>query len=150
MATGDFARYCGVRAPRRRRRLIRFVCRTVLELAGLDVIEAADGEEGLAAVAARRPDVVLLDEMMPGLNGLEVAQRLLAAADAPPIVLISARAGRDDQLSGFEAGAVDYITKPFDPVAFTDRVVAAAEAGRGGGADELRRSRLSVLLGTAG
>jgi DNA-binding response OmpR family regulator len=96
---------------------LRTLCRLNLEPAGFRVVEAADGDEALAAVSADRPDVILLDIMMPRLSGWKVASALLAdeATDQIPIIFITARTGLSDRIRAFELGAHAYLTKPFDP-----------------------------------
>jgi DNA-binding response OmpR family regulator len=98
---------------------LRTLCRLNLEPVGFRVVEAADGDEALAAVAAEHPDVILLDIMMPRLSGWKVAAALLAdeATDQIPIIFITARAGLSDRIRAFELGAQAYLTKPFDPAA---------------------------------
>ena len=96
---------------------LRTLCRLSLEAGGFRVFEAADGEEALAAIALARPDVILLDIMMPGLSGWEVAAALLSdqSTDRIPIVFITARTGAADRSRAFALGAYAYLTKPFDP-----------------------------------
>jgi len=96
---------------------LRTLCRLSLEAGGFRVFEAADGDEALAAIALARPDVILLDIMMPRLSGWEVAAALLAdqSTDRIPIVFITARTGAADRSRAFELGASAYLTKPFDP-----------------------------------
>jgi DNA-binding response OmpR family regulator len=100
-----------------------------LELEGHEVLLAADGQQGLDAIRAERPDVVLLDVMMPNLDGFQVCAAVRADADAEvastPIVILSAKAQRADLEAGEAAGADEYVTKPFDPmdlVALVDRL----------------------------
>jgi len=83
-----------------------------LERDSYEVITAADGEGALAAARARRPDLVLLDLMMPGLNGLEVC-RILRREMQVPILILTARGAEADKVAGLEIGADDYVTKPF-------------------------------------
>jgi CheY-like chemotaxis protein len=97
---------------------IRAICRVNLEGDGLRVREAKDGAEALEAVRRQRPSLVLLDVMMPGVDGWGVAERL-AADDATrdvPVVFLSARAASEDRLRAQELGAVGYVVKPFDPI----------------------------------
>jgi DNA-binding response OmpR family regulator len=96
---------------------LRALCRLSLEPAGFRVVEAANGDEALAAVSAEPLDAILLDIMMPGLSGWKVAAALLAdeATDQVPIVFITARTGLSDRIRAFELGAHGYLTKPFDP-----------------------------------
>ena len=83
-----------------------------LERDSYEVITAADGESALAAARARRPDLILLDLMMPGLNGLEVC-RILRREMQVPILILTARGAEADKVAGLEIGADDYVTKPF-------------------------------------
>jgi DNA-binding response OmpR family regulator len=83
-----------------------------LERDSYEVITAADGESALAAARARRPDLILLDLMMPGLNGLEVC-RILRREMHVPILILTARGAEADKVAGLEIGADDYVTKPF-------------------------------------
>ena len=96
---------------------MRTLCRVNLEAAGFRVLEAADGDEALAAIGTDRPDLILLDIMMPRVSGWEVAAALLAdsSTDRIPIVFITARTGVTDRIRAFELGAQEYLTKPFDP-----------------------------------
>jgi DNA-binding response OmpR family regulator len=96
---------------------MRTLCRVNLEAAGFRVLEAADGDEALAAIRTDRPDLILLDIMMPRVSGWEVAAALLtdSSTDRIPIIFITARTGVTDQIRAFELGAQDYVTKPFDP-----------------------------------
>ena len=89
----------------------------ILERAGFEVVTASNGQEGLDQVATSRPDIVLLDVMMPGIGGLEVARRLKAdpVTRAIPVVLVSAKSGLEDVEAGMAAGADEYVKKPFDP-----------------------------------
>jgi two-component system response regulator MprA len=79
---------------------------------GFDVSVATTGTEALSTAAARHPDVVILDVMLPGLSGLEVARRLRATSDAA-IIMLTAREAVDDRVAGLDTGADDYVTKPF-------------------------------------
>jgi two-component system OmpR family response regulator len=94
-----------------------------LAKAGLDTIEAADGEAALAAVAAHRPDLLVLDINMPRMDGIEVCRRLRAAGDLP-ILFLSSRDDEIDRVLGIELGADDYVTKPFSPREVVARVMA--------------------------
>jgi two-component system sensor histidine kinase/response regulator len=87
-----------------------------LEREGLDVIAAHNGREGLEAIAKAKPDLVLLDVMMPDMNGIEVCQQLQANEEtrAIPVIFITARTTKESKLEGLGVGAVDYITKPID------------------------------------
>jgi DNA-binding response OmpR family regulator len=98
------------------------------EIEGYAVISAEDGLSGLARARDDQPDLIILDVMMPGMNGLEVARVLKEAPDtnAIPIILLSAKAQANDVARGREV-ADDYITKPFDPLELLDRVAGFLE-----------------------
>ena len=91
---------------------------------GYEVVTAADGEEGLAAAREQLPDLILLDVMMPKLDGLEVCRRLRADSEFPfiPIILVTAMADSKDVIAGLEAGGDEYLTKPIDHAALAARV----------------------------
>jgi DNA-binding response OmpR family regulator len=106
-----------------------------LEHAGFLVTEAADGRTALAVAAQERPDLVVLDRMLPGLDGLEVCRRL--RADAPlPVIFLTARATEDDRLEGLDLGADDYVVKPFSPKELVARVRAVLRRAPGAGLPE--------------
>ena len=126
---------------------IRLLCRVNLEAEGMEVLEAADGPSGLAEARAELPDVILLDVMMPGLDGWRVAEELLddSRTAAIPIVFLTARAELRDRARGIDLGGVDYVTKPFNPVELAPLVrdlIARVERGE---RDDLRREKLSEL-----
>ena len=117
--------------------LILEVLRTVLDLEEFRVSTATDGETGLAMLAQDRPDVVVVDVMMPGLDGLEVCRRIKGdpATASLPVVLLTARDRVEDQEAGEAAGCDAYLTKPFSPLYLID-VIAEIRAGKsaaGGG-----------------
>jgi DNA-binding response OmpR family regulator len=86
-----------------------------LERAGIAVLRAADGIDALTLVATARPDIVVLDVMLPGIDGLEVCRRLRRSAPELPIVMLTALGEEDDRIRGLEVGADDYLAKPFSP-----------------------------------
>jgi len=94
------------------------------ELEGFGVVLAHDGAEGIEAARAERPDIIIRDIMMPKVSGLELVEALKAdeATASIPIILLSAKAQTGDLKSGMDAGADDYITKPFEPLDLIDRV----------------------------
>jgi DNA-binding response OmpR family regulator len=102
---------------------VREIVAQCLELEGYDVLQAADGLEALRLVAAHPPDLVILDVMLPGIDGLEVCRRLRSMS-AVPVLMLTARADEADQLAGFGVGSDDYITKPFASRELTMRVHA--------------------------
>ena len=120
---------------------IRLICRVNLDSAGFDVLEAGDGETALSVARKERPDLILLDIMLPGLDGWEVAEGLAEMPETHdiPIVFLTARATAPDELRGHEAGGVAYIAKPFDPILMTETVAAVLRRMRRGERDELRR-----------
>ena len=123
---------------------MRVLVRVNLEVEGVDVIEARDGPEAIELARRERPDLVLLDVMMPGLDGWEVARRLSAAPETRdiPILFMTALAGAEDLRRGFEAGGVGYIVKPFDPILLGERVKRTLELLEQGDRDRLRREML--------
>ena len=98
--------------------------RVNFELEGFDVASAANGEEALAEIASELPDVLVCDIMMPGIDGLEVVRRLRADPKTAslPVVMVSAKAQQADLAHGKDAGADEYVTKPFDPQDLIDAV----------------------------
>jgi two-component system alkaline phosphatase synthesis response regulator PhoP len=126
---------------------IRLLCRVNLEAEGMQVLEAADGPAGLETARSEKPDVVLLDVMMPGLDGWRVAEELLddPATKGIPIVFLTARAELRDRARGIDLGGVDYITKPFNPVELAPMVNGLLGRVDAGERDELRREKLSEL-----
>ena len=106
--------------------------RVNFELEGFTVITAADGQEGVERAKTGRPDVVISDIMMPTMNGLELVSTLKSDPETAdlPILLLSAKAQMADVQRGFELGADDYVTKPFDPIELIDKVTALAAARR--------------------
>jgi DNA-binding response OmpR family regulator len=86
-----------------------------LDRAGHDVTRVADGPAALQAVQMRRPDLLILDLMLPGVDGLDVCRRIRATDRDMPIVMLTALGEPDDRIAGLEVGADDYVTKPFSP-----------------------------------
>lgn len=93
--------------------IVREVLGTYLDRAGLEVVQAADGEAALHALETDRPDLVVLDLTLPRLDGLEVFRRMRAVRGDLPVVMLTARGEESDRVLGLEVGADDYITKPF-------------------------------------
>ena len=100
------------------------ILQTRLLAHGYDVITAADGESGLTAAIEKEPDLILLDIMMPKMDGLEVCRRLKGDASLPfmPVIMVTAKADSKDVVAGLEAGGEDYLTKPIDHAALIARV----------------------------
>ena len=126
---------------------IRLLCRVNLEAEHMEVVEAADGPSGLEQARKERPDVILLDVMMPGLDGWRVAEELLDDDGTPrtPIVLLTARAESRDRARGLDIGGVDYVTKPFNPLELAPLVRDLLARLERGEREELRREKLEEL-----
>jgi DNA-binding response OmpR family regulator len=126
---------------------IRLLCRVNLEAEGMTVLEAADGDRGLELARAELPDVILLDVMMPGRSGWEVAEELLAdeTTSGIPIIFLTARAEIRDRAKGIDLGGVDYVTKPFNPVELAPLVQDLVRRVVGGERDDLRREKFAEV-----
>ena len=100
------------------------------EMEGFTVLVARDGEEGIEVARADQPDLIVSDIMMPKVSGLELVTALKGdpATSEIPIILLSAKAQNADVRSGLDAGADDYVTKPFEPLDLVDRVNRLLEA----------------------
>lgn len=120
---------------------IRMVCRVNLEGDGMNVLEAEDGAEAVDLVRVERPSLVLLDVMMPRLDGWAAAEKLAADPETRdiPVVFLSARAAPADRLRAQELGAVGYVVKPFDPIELATTVRGVLERIRRGERAELNR-----------
>jgi DNA-binding response OmpR family regulator len=126
---------------------IRLLCRVNLEAEKMEVLEAADGPSGLDVAMRERPDVILLDVMMPGLDGWRVAEQLI---DDPrtsqiPIIFLTARAEFRDRARGLDIGGVDYVTKPFNPLDLAPMIEDLLVRIERGEEQEVRRRRLAEL-----
>jgi len=126
---------------------IRLLCRVNLEAEGMDVIEAPDGPSGVDKARDERPDVILLDVMMPGLDGWRVAEQLFEddRTISIPIIFLTARAEFRDRARGLDIGGVDYVTKPFNPLELAPLVQSLLDRLDRGERDELRAEKLSEL-----
>ena len=102
-----------------------------LGMEGYEVVTALDGEEALAKSLEHKPDLIVLDIMMPKMDGYEVCKRLKAEPSTRgiPVILLSAKGRNVDQKMGFDAGAEDYITKPFSPRKLVERINALLTTG---------------------
>jgi DNA-binding response OmpR family regulator len=125
---------------------IRLLARPDLEAEGMAVIEAADGQTGLRLAQREPPYMILLEVMLPALDGWQVAEQLRKdqGTHEIPIVFLTARAELKDAC-GFDLGAVDYILKPFDPRDVAQRLRGLVERLERGERDELRREKMSEL-----
>jgi len=126
---------------------IRLLCRVNLEAEGMSVLEAADGASGLDLARDEQPDVVLLDVMMPGLDGWRVAEELLEdeRTSGIPIIFLTARAEFRDRARGLDIGGVDYVTKPFNPLELAQLVRDLLGRIERGERDELRGEKIAEL-----
>jgi DNA-binding response OmpR family regulator len=126
---------------------IRLLCRVNLEAEGMGVLEAADGRTGIELAQKEQPNAILLDVMMPGMDGWAVAEQLLQDERTAqiPIIFLTARADLRDRARGMDLGGLEYITKPFNPVELAtliQEVVAAVERGE---REQLRSDRIARL-----
>src|SRR5213082_3396269 len=126
---------------------IRLLCSVNLAAEGIEVLEAADGPTGLDQAREHRPDVVLLDVMMPGLDGWQVAEELLddERTSGIPIIFLTARAEFRDRARGLDLGGVDYVTKPFNPIELAPLVEDLVARVARGERDDLRREKIAEL-----
>jgi len=124
---------------------VRRALERALRLDSYEVALAADGEEALDHIALRPPDAVILDVMMPGVDGLEVCRRMRAAGDKTPILMLTARDAIDDRVNGLDVGADDYLVKPFALRELQARLRALLRrAGEDGSAEVLRFADLTL------
>jgi DNA-binding response OmpR family regulator len=126
---------------------IRLLCRVNLEAEGMDVVEAGDGEAGLELARSERPDVILLDVMMPVLDGWQVAERLIEDERTKeiPIIFLTARAELRDRERGLEAGGIAYVTKPFNPLELAVLVEDLVGRVARGEAYAVRQEKIAAL-----
>jgi two-component system, OmpR family, alkaline phosphatase synthesis response regulator PhoP len=126
---------------------IRLLCRVNLEADGMQVLEASDGPTGLEKARNEEPDVILLDVMMPGLDGWQVAEELLddRRTSSIPIVFLTARAEVRDRARGLDLGGIDYVTKPFNPIELAPQVRELIQRVDRGEREEVRREKIAEL-----
>jgi DNA-binding response OmpR family regulator len=126
---------------------IRLLCQVNLALAGMEVLQAEDGDQAVALARAELPDILLLDLMMPKLDGWSVAETLKEDESTRdiPVLFLTARATSADVRRATELGALGYILKPFDPVRLAPLVAEVVERCERGEAEEIRHERPSAL-----
>ena len=129
-------------------RAVRESLGRALELEGYDVELAADGGEALYRLEAVQPDAVILDVLMPGLDGLEVARRVRKTGNRVPLLMLTAREAVQDRVAGLDAGADDYVTKPFALEELVARLRALLRRSIDGGGEVLRFADLDLNTGT--
>jgi two-component system response regulator MprA len=129
-------------------RAVRESLRRALELEGYDVDLAGDGLEGLARVEDSQPDVLILDVLMPGMDGLEMCRRLRRAGNRLPVLMLTARDAVENRVAGLDAGADDYVTKPFALEELLARVRALLRRSSNGAGEALRFADLELNPGT--
>ncbi len=128
---------------------VRESLRRALELEGYDVELAGDGEEALERLERNvEPDAMILDVLMPGIDGLEVCRRLRASASEIPILMLTARAEVDSRVAGLDAGADDYLSKPFALAELLARLRALLRRAAGDSVERLRFADLELDPGT--
>jgi len=113
----------------------------------MDVLEASDGATGLTQAREGHPDVILLDVMMPGVDGWQIAEQLLEdpRTSRIPIIFLTARAEFRDRARGLDIGGVDYVTKPFNPLELAPLVEDVLARVARGEREDLRREKLAEL-----
>ena len=121
----------------------------LLKRLGYQVSEANDGQQALAHAAANTPDLIVLDLMMPGIDGYTVARRLRAQAATAhtPIIMFTAKGMVDDMAAGFEAGVDDYLTKPIDPAEMSEHIALALARHSGAGDAAQTAGRMVACIG---
>ena len=126
---------------------IRLLCRVNLEAEGMEVLEANDGPSGLEEARREKPDVILLDVMMPALDGWRVTEQLLGDHSPQEVSILfpTARVEFRDRARGLDIGGVDYVTKPFNPLELASLVRALLARIERGERDDLRKEKLGEL-----
>ena len=129
-------------------RAVRESLRRALELEGYEIELAADGGEALAQLESDQPDAVILDVLMPGVDGLEVCRRLRRSGNRIPILMLTARDAVENRVEGLDAGADDYVTKPFALDELLARVRALLRRTANGSGERLLFADLELNPGT--
>ena len=124
---------------------IRELLSASLRFAGFDVATAGTGEEAIAAVERHRPDLLVLDVMMPGMDGFDVVRRLRSAGRVLPVLFLTARDSTDDKVTGLTLGGDDYVTKPFSLEEVVARIRAVLRRARDGASARSPRLQIADL-----
>lgn len=126
---------------------VLLLCRVNLEFEGHHVIDASNGDEALDKIKAKGPDLVLLDVMMPGKDGWQVLAEMKSNPETAgiPVVMLTAKAQERDQIRGWSLGVVDYVTKPFNPIALSQTVKKALEPAASKERELKRRQMIDKL-----
>jgi len=108
---------------------VLLLCHVNLEFEGYEVMDAQSGEEALGRISEEPPDLVLLDVMMPGMDGWQVLEEIKSNPQTKhiPVMMLTAKAQERDQIRGWSGGVVDYVTKPFNPIALSQSVRRALD-----------------------
>ncbi len=123
---------------------VRQIVATYLESAGYSVRTAADGTEALGELARKRADLIVLDLMLPGVDGLSVLRRLRESGDKVPVIVLSAKGQESERVAGLELGADDYVSKPASPREVLARVRAVLRRSGGVGPDHISVADLEI------
>jgi DNA-binding response OmpR family regulator len=126
---------------------VRILCRVNLEFEGFRVLEAEAGAAALQIARTEHPDLILLDLMMPNMDGWEVMRRLKENPETAgiPVVLLTAKADEESQLKGWEHGVLDYVTKPFNPLSLA-RYIDSALKNKDEERESKRREKIVAKL----
>ena len=126
---------------------IRLICRVNLDASGFEVFEAEDGETALSIARSEQPDLILLDVMLPGIDGWQVAEQLSEAPETRdiPIVFLTARSAAPDEHRSHAVGGVGYMAKPFDPMKLSETVTSVVRRMRRGEREQLRHEWEQML-----
>ncbi len=125
---------------------VRQIVASYLEREGFRVRTAADGNAALAELAKKRPDLVVLDLMLPGVDGLTVLKRLRASGDQVPVIVLSAKGQESERVAGLELGADDYLAKPASPREVAARVRAVLRRAGSGGPESITVGNMEIDL----
>jgi two-component system response regulator ResD len=124
--------------------IVREILERYLHRGGFDVATASDGQAALDSFEANEPDLIVLDLMLPGIDGLEVFRRIRKRRRGTGVIMLTARGGETDRVVGLDLGADDYVAKPFSPREIVARARAVLRRARGDGAAGTKRELLRI------